>query len=86
MKEESGAGEDMRRGPNLVSANRQRVRRMAENHASKSALAKERSLLNDSERFGLPSGPPLSSQDVRGRAEKGKQDRRIAGYDSGLQD
>jgi hypothetical protein len=45
----SGMREDLRRGPNLVSEKRRRVRRMAENYASKSALAGEGLLLEDSD-------------------------------------
>ena len=60
MNEEASAGEDLPRGPNLVSAKKRGIRRMTENYASKSALDREASLLDDSERFGLPPGPPLS--------------------------
>jgi len=63
MNEEASAGEVLPRGLNLASAKKRRVRRMTENYASKSALDREGSLLDNSERFGLPPGPrDLSSQ------------------------
>ncbi|MGD0625206.1 MAG: hypothetical protein ABSB32_10860 [Thermodesulfobacteriota bacterium] len=43
-----GTGEDLPGGPNLVSPKRWQVRKMAKNHTSKSALAKEGSVLDDS--------------------------------------
>jgi hypothetical protein len=61
MNEEASAGEDLPRGPHLVFAKKQRVRRMAGDYAAKSALDRQGSLLGDSARFGLPPGPPLSS-------------------------
>jgi len=48
---------------------KRRVRRMTENYASKSALDRGKSLLDDSERFGLPPGPPLSSRVIGDRVE-----------------
>jgi hypothetical protein len=44
-----GTEEDLPRGPNLVSAKKRRIRRMSGNYASKSALDREESLLDDSD-------------------------------------